>query len=166
MALAPPPPLHIPAAPILPLFCFNTFIRVTIILAPLQPKGCPNATAPPCTFTLAAFNFIFCVFTIYRKATEKQLTKIISKYNSEENKLLINKYCERKGFEKHRNSGNIIIYNKLNYLAINPRFQTSRIFILDKNDIYLTMIKENQKLNIPVLFSQISLKRDIKRLCQ
>lgn len=108
---------------------------------------------------------IFCVFTIYRKAIEKQLTKIISKYNSEENKLLINKYCERKGFEKHRNSGNIIIYNKLNYLAINPRFQTSRIFILDKNDIYLTMIKENQKLNIPVLFSQISLKRDIKKLC-
>lgn len=108
---------------------------------------------------------IFCVFTIYRKATEKQLTKIISKYNSEENKLLINEYCEKKSFEKYRNSKNIIIYNKLNYLAINPRFQTSRIFILDKNDIYLTMIKENQKLNIPVLFSQISLKRDIKRLC-
>ena len=41
MALAPPPPLQIPAAPILPLFCFNTLIRVTMILAPLQPNGCP-----------------------------------------------------------------------------------------------------------------------------
>ncbi|WP_291286421.1 hypothetical protein [Flavobacterium sp.] len=109
---------------------------------------------------------LFCAFTIYRKATEKQLTKIISKYNAEENKLLINQYCEKKGFEKHRNSGNIIIYNNLNPLAINSMFQTSRIFILDKNDIYLTMIKENQKLNIPILFSQISLKRDIKNLCQ
>lgn len=108
---------------------------------------------------------LFCAFTIYRKATEKQLTKIVSKYNAEENKLLINQYCEKKGFEKQRNSGNVIIYNSLNYLAINPRFQTSRIFILDKNDIYFTMIKENQKMNIPVLFSQISLKRDIKNLC-
>ncbi|WP_281634419.1 hypothetical protein [Flavobacterium luteolum] len=64
------------------------------------------------------------------------------------------------------NSGNVIIYNSLNYLAINPRFQTSRIFILDKKDIYFTMIKENQKLNVPVLFSQISLKRALKNLCQ
>ena len=109
---------------------------------------------------------LYCAFTIYRKATEKCLTKIVSKYNTEENKLLINQYCEKKGFKKHKNSGSVIIYNSLNYLAINPRFQTSRIFILDKNDIYLTMIKENQKLNIPVLFSQISLKRDIENLCQ
>lgn len=102
---------------------------------------------------------------IYRKATEKKLTKIVSKYNAQENKLIINEYCENKGFEKRRNSGNLIIYNNLNYLAINSRFQTSRIFILDKNDIYFTMIKENQKMNIPVLFSQIVLKRDIQKLC-
>lgn len=112
--------------------------------------------------------FIFSLFfgySIYRKATEKYLTKIISKYDAEKNKTIITDYCERFGFEKYRNSKNIIIYNKPNFLTINPRFQTSRIFILDKNDIYLTMIKENQKLNIPVLFSQISLKRDIKKLC-
>jgi len=109
---------------------------------------------------------LFCGFTIYRKATEKQLTKIVSKYNAEQNKLYINEYCQKKGFEKYRNSGNVIIYNNLNYLAINSRFQTSRIFILDKNDVYFTMIKENQKMNIPVLFSQIFLKRDIKKLCQ
>ena len=47
MALAPPPPLHIPAAPILPPFCFSTLISVTNILAPEAPNGCPNATAPP-----------------------------------------------------------------------------------------------------------------------
>ena len=39
IALAPPPPLQIAAAPIFPLFCFSTFINVTIILAPLQPNG-------------------------------------------------------------------------------------------------------------------------------
>lgn len=106
---------------------------------------------------------LFCVFTIYRKATEKRLIKIVSKYGLEENKILISQYCEKKGFEKHKNSENVIIYNSLNYLAINTSFQTSRIFILDKNNIYLTMIKENQKMNIPVLFSQISLKRDLEK---
>ena len=32
--------------------------------APEQPKGWPNETAPPFTFTFAASNFIFCIFTI------------------------------------------------------------------------------------------------------
>ncbi len=54
MALAPPPPLHIAAAPILPPFCFSTWIRVTSILAPDAPNGCPSATAPPFIFTLLA----------------------------------------------------------------------------------------------------------------
>jgi len=49
--------------------------------------------------------FIFSVFfaySIYRKATEKQLAKIESNYDSEKNRLLINEYCEKKGFEKYR----------------------------------------------------------------
>ncbi|WP_281231224.1 hypothetical protein [Flavobacterium gelatinilyticum] len=116
-------------------------------------------------YLLFIFSF-YALYTIYRKATEKLLTKIVSKYDVEKNRILINEYCKKNGFEKYRDAKNIIVYNNLNYLAINPRFQTSRIFILDKNDIYLTMIKENQKMNIPVLFSQISLKRDIKNLCQ
>lgn len=115
-------------------------------------------------YLLFLFSF-FALYTIYRKATEKLLTKIVSKYDAEKNRILINEYCEKNGFEKYRDAKNIIIYNKLNYLAINPRFQASRIFILDKNDIYLTMIKENQKMNIPVLFSQLFLKADIKKLC-
>lgn len=47
----PPPPLQIPAIPNFPLFVFKTLINDKIILAPDIPKGCPNATAPPCTLT-------------------------------------------------------------------------------------------------------------------
>ena len=54
MAEAPPPPLQIPAAPIFPLFCDSTFKRVTTILAPEQPSGCPSDTAPPLTLTLSS----------------------------------------------------------------------------------------------------------------
>jgi hypothetical protein len=51
IAEAPPPPLQIPATPMLALFCFKTFANVIVILAPDAPSGCPKATAPPFTFT-------------------------------------------------------------------------------------------------------------------
>ena len=77
---APPPPLQTPPTPYLPFFCLSTckwriYIRtnekktilrygrghgkestpksVTKIRAPLQPRGCPRDTAPPCTLTLS-----------------------------------------------------------------------------------------------------------------
>ena len=56
IAEAPPPPLHIPAPPILPPFCFNTLISVTIILDPEFPRGCPIDTAPPLTSTFSGSN--------------------------------------------------------------------------------------------------------------
>lgn len=77
---APPPPLQTPPTPYFPFFCLSTcsnislnddgkktiFTRwcnrcfwehtpksVTKIRAPLQPRGCPKATAPPWTLTLS-----------------------------------------------------------------------------------------------------------------
>ena len=56
IAEAPPPPLQIAAAPILPLFCFKTFINVTTTLDPELPSGCPKETAPPFTSTFSGSN--------------------------------------------------------------------------------------------------------------
>jgi len=116
-------------------------------------------------YYLLFFMSIFFAYAIYRKATEKHLTKIISKYNAERNKAIITEYCKKFGFQKAVNSKNLIIYNKSDAYAINNLYQSSRIFILEKNDIYMTMIKEGPKTNFPVLFSQLLLKSDIKKLC-
>ena len=51
MALAPPPPLQIPAAPILALFCFKIEVSAIMILAPDTPKRMSKETAPPFTLT-------------------------------------------------------------------------------------------------------------------
>ena len=107
---------------------------------------------------------LFCGYVVYRKATEKKLCEINSKYNADENKKLINEYCEQKGYEKYRNSTSIIIYNTENSFNINSNYKISRIFILDNKNIYITMIKENYKLNIPVLFSHLILKKDIEKI--
>ena len=76
----------------------------------------------------------------------------------------INEYCQKMGFEKYRNSKNITIYNSVNTLSLNSNYKISRIFLLDNKKVYLTMIKENYKMNIPVLFSQIILKKEIEKL--
>ena len=109
---------------------------------------------------------VFFGYSFYRKATEKQLTEIKSKFEIEQNRKLINNYCAEKGFEKYRNSINIIIYNSENDLSFNSNYKISRIFLLDNHSIYITMIKENHKLNIPVLFSQIFLRKDIEKIVQ
>ncbi|MBK9454602.1 MAG: hypothetical protein WBP31_08815 [Chitinophagales bacterium] len=107
---------------------------------------------------------IFCGYVIFRKATEKKLTEIESQFDTEKNKEIINEYCQKMGFEKYRNSKNITIYNSVNTLSLNSNYKISRIFLLDNKKVYLTMIKENYKMNIPVLFSQIILKKEIEKL--
>ena len=54
MALAPPPPLHIAASPVSPLFVFITLTRVVTIRAPEAPSGWPSETDPPKTFTFSS----------------------------------------------------------------------------------------------------------------
>jgi hypothetical protein len=54
MADAPPPPLQIPAQPILPFFSFSTPRSVVVILAPEAPSAWPRATAPPWRLTLSS----------------------------------------------------------------------------------------------------------------
>ena len=43
---------------------------------------------------------VFFGYSFYRKATEKQLTEIKSKFEIEQNRKLINNYSAEKGFEK------------------------------------------------------------------
>jgi hypothetical protein len=92
------------------------------------------------------------------------LTEIESQFDTEKTKEIINEYCQKMGFEKYSNSKNITIYNSVNTLSLNSNYKISRIFLLDNKKVYLTMIKENYKMNIPVLFSQIILKKEIEKL--
>lgn len=113
-------------------------------------------------YYLAFIFSFFCLYVIYRKATEKKLIEIKSSFDLVKNRELINKYCQEKGYEKYRNSDNIIIYNVENPYSLNSNYKTSRIFLLDNNSIFISMLKTNYKLNIPILFSHFILKKDIE----
>ena len=107
---------------------------------------------------------VFCFFAIYKKLREKYFYKIETKNNEVKNAEIICKYCLKDGYEKSRNSNEFIIYNLPYSMSINSSHEISRIFLLKGNKIYFTMIKENHKLNIPVLFSDFFVKNDIKKL--
>mmetsp|Transcript_14970 Transcript_14970/g.30045 ORF Transcript_14970/g.30045 Transcript_14970/m.30045 type:complete len:208 (-) Transcript_14970:703-1326(-) len=53
IAEAPPPPLQMEAQPMVASLACSTPYSVPIILEPELPMGCPSATAPPCTLTVA-----------------------------------------------------------------------------------------------------------------
>jgi hypothetical protein len=105
---------------------------------------------------------IFCGYVIFRKVTEKNLTEIESQFDTEKNKEIINEYCQKMGFEKYGNSKNLIIFNSVN--SLNPNYITTRIFLLQNKSVYLTMIRKSYRLNVPVLFSQLVLKRDLTKM--
>jgi len=46
-----PVPMHIETIPYRPFVLFSSCSNVVICLVPVQPKGCPNAMAPPLGFT-------------------------------------------------------------------------------------------------------------------
>ena len=69
MALAPPPPLQMPAAPIFALCCLKMDVRAITILAPDTPSGCPKETAPPLTLTFSLVKLRIFIFA--KPTTEK-----------------------------------------------------------------------------------------------
>ncbi|MHA3047696.1 hypothetical protein JSO59_010125 [Riemerella anatipestifer] len=123
-----------------------------------------NSTEGGFEYYLPFLATFFCIYVIYRKATEKKLSEIETKNSQEENRKIITEYFEKNNFERYRNASNILIYNEENDFAINPRYQTSRIILLDKNKVYSTVLKENFRLNIPVLTKHIFLSKDLKKI--
>ena len=107
---------------------------------------------------------IFSVFAICKKLREKNFHKIVTRNSEEKNAEIIRDYCLKDGYETRRNSNGLIIYNIPNSMSINSSHEISRIFIVKENKIYFTMIKENHKLNIPVLFSDYFVVKDLKKL--
>lgn len=104
------------------------------------------------------------IWVIYRKATEKKLIKVSSKFYEDENRELIKVYFNKEKFEKNRDSKRLIIFNEDADFNINPNYKTSYIFLFDKNYVLFTVIKERFKLNLPTLIKHLILKRDLKKL--
>ncbi|WP_264521275.1 hypothetical protein [Flavobacterium sp. N1994] len=107
------------------------------------------------------------IYGIYRKATEKCLSKIITQNEKAKNKKLVKEYCEKLGYVMSQNSKStkdLYIFDASGFISMRPTDKTCRIFIFDKQTIYFTTIRDNFAGNPPVLTTHIILKYDLKKL--
>ncbi|AWI26864.1 hypothetical protein HYN49_13665 [Flavobacterium pallidum] len=107
---------------------------------------------------------VFGIYSIYKKATEKNLTEIVGSADITYNKELLMKYCAKRGFDLYRDSKKLIIYNSNHTFGFGSDNNTSRIIFFDKDKLLVTVIKDGFRANPPILFSDTLFKREIKNL--
>ena len=115
-------------------------------------------------YYLFFFMSIFCIYILYRKAKETRLTEILGNSSQDKNKELVNNYCFDLGFDRVRNSKNLIIFNSDKTFGLGSNYHVSRIFIFKENRVYFTVIQDSYRSNVPVLFTQFILKKDLEKL--
>lgn len=107
------------------------------------------------------------IYAIYRKATEKRLSEIVTQNDIAANKKLVKKYCEKLGYVQSKNSKgskNLYIFDATGFISMRPTNKTLRIFIFNNHSIYFTTIKDNVVWNPPVFITHIILKNDLEKL--
>ena len=76
----------------------------------------------------------------------------------------MNNYCFDLGFDRVRNSKNLIIFNSDKAFGLGSNYHICRIFIFKENRVYFTVIQDSYRSNVPVLFTQFILKKDLEKL--
>ena len=118
-----------------------------------------------------SFLLVFIIFTLYfnlllfKKLTENNLVKIITKNSTEEHKRIVLDYIKQNNIQVLRNSKDTI-------LAIDDYGSTGLfswkknhiILLFHQNQIFFTLLTERQKVNFPSFFDKFSLKKDLIKI--
>jgi hypothetical protein len=109
--------------------------------------------------------FIFSVYVLYCKSTEKNLKQITFTIHKEEAKKRILEYGKKHHYRISKISGNLIFLNEPCdiYSPAKDYEQTTIVFFKD-NTILYSFIKEGSRSNFPVLFSKYLTKIDFKKI--
>lgn len=107
---------------------------------------------------------IFGAYVIYRKATEKKLIKIISNFKLPDIKIRVSNYSREENFAEYRAFESVMVYTADADFNISSNFKIYYIFILKDNLVLFTIIKEQFKLNVPILFTHLKVKKDLTKM--
>jgi hypothetical protein len=107
-------------------------------------------------------SFIFGLYTCYRNATEKRLSKIDTNLSRQTIKKLLLEYAEKNRYEIYRKSDGCVILNEAYGNSI--CYKKTRIFFFRDNLILFTVIRDGFRLNLPTLFTHLFLKRNLVRM--
>lgn len=140
------------------------FTAIIVLLFTTLPQANPgNPNDVFFAFFLIPAAMLFSLYVIYRKATEKRLFRQNSPFEKEKKRQLILSYAGRMNLDVYRDSGDCIILNSSTEFP-SAWSTKSMVFILCDKEVFYTILKENIRLDIPVLTSHLLLKYDMKKL--
>ncbi|WP_415328479.1 hypothetical protein [Chryseobacterium sp. MMS23-Vi53] len=109
-------------------------------------------------------SFLFGLYGLYCKFTEKNLKEIKFNIHKEEAKRRILEYGKKYNYRISKISNNCIFLNEpTDSFSFGNHETTTMIFFKDQSILY-TLIKDASRLNVPVLISQHIIRNDLKRL--
>ncbi len=105
------------------------------------------------------FVILFLLYCIYRKAIEKKLTEINTIFDTKTNREILLNFFKDKDYEVSRDSKECLILNQGGYLLSQT---ISTVILISDNKIYFTILKQGFRMDPPVLYSHITLKKELE----
>lgn len=103
------------------------------------------------------------LYIFYRNATEKQLTKIDTNFDRQTIRKLLLDYADKNQFEIYRKSNDCLIFNE-SFDSWTSAYKKTRIFFVQDNLVLFTVIRDNFRLNMPILFTHLFIKKDLRKM--
>lgn len=102
-------------------------------------------------------------YFVYRKLTESVLTKIETPLRKQPTQERLVTFLQDKGYEIFRQTKDVIIVHQEQLLSVNKWYIKEIVFIVTENAIYFNITKKHPKISLPVFFSHLFLKADLKQ---
>ena len=140
---------------------FSPLIILPVLM--ILNQNFENANDAFLLYTIFPISIFTGLYIFYRNASEKSLIKIETKFSKEDTRKLLLDHAESKGYEIYRKSGDCIILNEKSS-DFNESYKRSSIIFIQDYEVSFSVIKDGFRLNLPVLFSHLMLKRDLAKL--
>lgn len=103
---------------------------------------------------------VFLLYCIYRLAIEKTILEVKTNFNIETNRKMLLDFARKNDYQVSKDSNECLILNKDGYIFSKI---ISLVIIIQDNKLYLTILKDGFKFNVPTLFSHISTKNELEK---
>ncbi len=142
------------------IFSIIVFCNLTFVLFMLISQEIKIATIPDRIFTvILSILLVLCLYGIYRKTVEYKLSYVTHDLTRTSIKRII--YNHLTDIDK----SSIIETEELYRVKkMKSYYYTEYVFIITKDKAYFNITNHFPKLNPPILFSHIFLKRDLQKL--
>jgi len=144
-------------------FLFGVMIYYPVVT--LYYNDLSNANDRFMAFAIFPIVILLAAYVIYCKATEKNLRMMTTALSQEENRAVLLSFARNQGLQVYCNTKSLLILNQ-SFDSFNPSYKQTTVVVMQDNQIGFTIIRDQMKLDLPVLTSRFFLAKDLRRLFQ